>query len=607
MIYFDSKNPLCKYPFGCVEQDSEMTFRIFAKDGVFINSVDLVVYEDGRETPYIFAMAFSCKRGDESEFVANIDINKVGLYWYKFVFHTEVGDIVKDDDGKCYQFTIYKKGYKTPDWIKGGVIYHIFVDRFNKGKDKNAVFDKKGALLKEWGEEVTIKDSDGVFRANDFYGGNFQGIIDKLDYLESLGVTLIYLSPIFKSSSNHRYDTGDYMQIDELLGDEEKFAELIKKADKKGMKIMLDGVFNHTGADSKYFNKFGNYDTLGAYQSKESPYYDWFDFYHFPDKYHCWWGVTVTPTVSQRAVGFRQMIAGKDGVIDKWTKMGVKGWRLDVVDELREDFVCDIRDRVKADGSDNLLIGEVWEDASNKIAYGYRRHYFQGEELDGVMNYPFKEAVLAYATGGNAGDFAKTVMNIVENYPKEALLDTMNLIDSHDTARALSVLSEVDMQGTSKEYRRDYRMDAHTYEFARTRLMLASTLQFMLPGVPSVFYGDEQGMEGYEDPLCRRTLDWNNIDKVLLEHYKKLGKIRKDCLDEMCGDTYFEYDEQGLLIMDRIGGTDMIKTVANNTDTEKSYKAGKKAKDLYNNKNLSADEPIILPPYSFAILRTQKQ
>ncbi|MDE7336932.1 MAG: glycoside hydrolase family 13 protein, partial [Clostridia bacterium] len=316
LIYFDSRNPNCKSPFGSVEQDREMTFRIFVKDGVFVQSVELQIFEDGNDEPYVFPMSFSCKRGDECEFFTKISIVKVGLYWYRFLFRTENGDVFKDNGGSMYQFTVYGKGYVTPDWAKGGIIYHIFVDRFNKGKDDKAVFDKKG-VLKEWGEEVTIVDPDGVFRANDFYGGNFQGIIDKLDYLKSLGVTLIYLSPIFESSSNHRYDTGDYEKTDALLGDEKKFAELIEKAAAKGMGIMLDGVFNHTGADSKYFNKFGNYPTLGAYQSQESEYYDWFDFYKFPDDYHCWWGITVTPTVSQRAKSFRDMIAGKNGVIEK--------------------------------------------------------------------------------------------------------------------------------------------------------------------------------------------------------------------------------------------------------------------------------------------------
>ena len=420
LIYFDSRNPDCKSPFGSVEQDREMTFRIFVKDGVYVQNVELQIFEDGNDVPYVFPMSFSCKRGNESEFFTKISIVKVGLYWYRFLFRTENGDVYKDNDSKMYQFTVYGKKYVTPDWAKGGIIYHIFVDRFNKGEDKNAKFEKNG-VLKKWGEEVTIVDPDGVFRANDFYGGNFQGIIDKLDYLKDLGVNIIYLSPIFKSSSNHRYDTGDYEKVDELLGDETKFGELIEKAEQKGMGIMLDGVFNHTGADSKYFNKFGNYPTLGAYQSQESEYYDWFDFYKFPDEYHCWWGITVTPTVSQRAKSFREMIAGKKGIIEKWTKLGVKGWRLDVVDELREDFVKDIRKAVKKNNSQAVLIGEVWEDASNKVAYSYRRHYFQGEELDGVMNYPFKEATLAYALGGSADSFIETVSAIVENYPRQSL------------------------------------------------------------------------------------------------------------------------------------------------------------------------------------------
>lgn len=578
LIYFDSRNPDCKSPFGSVEQDREMTFRIFVKDGVYVQNVELQIFEDGNDVPYVFPMSFSCKRGNESEFFTKISIVKVGLYWYRFLFRTENGDVYKDNDSKMYQFTVYGKKYDTPDWAKGGIIYHIFVDRFNKGEDKNAKFEKNG-VLKKWGEEVTIVDSDGVFRANDFYGGNFQGIIDKLDYLKDLGVNIIYLSPIFKSSSNHRYDTGDYEKVDELLGDETKFGELIEKAEQKGIGIMLDGVFNHTGADSKYFNKSGNYPTLGAYQSQESEYYDWFDFYKFPDEYHCWWGITVTPTVSQRAKSFREMIAGKKGIIEKWTKLGVKGWRLDVVDELREDFVKDIRKAVKKNNSQAVLIGEVWEDASNKVAYSYRRHYFQGEELDGVMNYPFKEATLAYALGGSADSFIETVSAIVENYPRQSLDTTMNLIDSHDTARALSVLSGIDMSGTDKAYRRDFRMSGDIYELARKRLILASAIQFMLPGIPSIFYGDERGMQGYEDPLCRRTVDWNNCDEEIFAHYKKLGSIRKKYNAQMRGDTYFERAD-GLLVLCRKSGKKIIKTVVNNTDCVKTYYCENIKKDL---------------------------
>ena len=198
------------------------------------------------------------------------------------------------------------------------------------------------------------------------------------------------------------------------------------------------------------------------------------------------------------------------------------------MDELREDFVKDIRKAVKKNNSQAVLIGEVWEDASNKVAYSYRRHYFQGEELDGVMNYPFKEATLAYALGGSEASFIETVSAIVENYPRQSLDTTMNLIDSHDTARALSVLSGIDMSGTDKAYRRDFRMSGDIYELARKRLILASAIQFMLPGIPSIFYGDERGMQGYEDPLCRRTVDWNNCDEEIFAHYKKTRFDKKE-------------------------------------------------------------------------------
>ena len=176
-----------------------------------------------------------------------------------------------------WQLTVYDKSFVVPDTIKGGVIYHIFADRFaHAGKDVQPRY----GYLKKWGEKVTVREPDGSYRANDFFGGNFKGITGKLDYLASLGVTEIYLSPIFESSSNHRYDTGDYMKIDPLLGTEDDFRELITQARKRGIGIILDGVFNHSGADSVYFNQLGHYDSVGAYQSKDSPYYDWYYFRH---------------------------------------------------------------------------------------------------------------------------------------------------------------------------------------------------------------------------------------------------------------------------------------------------------------------------------------
>lgn len=600
-IFFDSNNQCCKTPFGAVSNEQEITFRVFCKNGVFVHNAVVKLYNEEMEGAIMHPLDFVCVRGDESEFCGTVKLSKAGLYWYHFVFDTEKGFVTKNQDGADYQLTVYDKDYQTPDCFKGGVIYHIFVDRFCKGKDKDAIFNKVG-VLKNWDTPLTLVDADGIYRANDFYGGNFQGIIDKLDYLESLGVTTLYLSPIFKSASNHRYDTGDYFQLDELLGTEKKFVELIKKAQKKGMYIMLDGVFNHTGADSRYFNKFNTYDSVGAYQSKQSEYYDWYTFYNFPYDYHCWWGVTVCPTVSKSAKGFRQMLLGQNGVIDKWSKMGVRAWRLDVVDELDEPLVEGIRKAVKSVNPDNLLIGEVWEDASNKISYGYRRHYFQGKQLDGVMNYPFKDAVLNYVMGGNKDYFVSEVMKIVENYPKQSLDATMNLIDSHDTIRAMTLFGKVDNYNMSKSDKRDFKMSQAQYSHAKSVMKIASTLQFLLPGIPAIYYGDEGGMQGFEDPMNRMPMPWDNLDQDLLEHYKILGKIRKDYKEIVCGGIKFEPQEDDLLVMKRFSCDEEIIVVANNSNTVKKYYLFEDSINLLSH-TLFECGWIALMPYSVFILK----
>ena len=424
-----------------------------------------------------------------------------------------------------------------------------------------------------------MKDADGVYRANDFYGGNFQGVIDKLPYLKSLGVTVIYLSPIFRSSSNHRYDTGNYLELDPLLGNEEKFKELIDKAKRKGIYIMLDGVFNHTGADSLYFNKFGTYDSLGAYQSEQSPYYKWYDFINYPDEYRCWWGVTVCPTVNKKAEGYRKLIFGKDGVIDKWSRLGVSAWRLDVVDELPEEFVQQIRIAVKSVSENKLLIGEVWEDASNKISYSKRRHYLLGKELDGVMNYPFKDAVISLARGGRPRAFVEAVNTIIENYPKKSLDCTMTLVGSHDTVRVLNRLSDYNINGLDKFGRAQVMLEGDILATAKARLKIASTLQFFLPGIPSIYYGDESGMQGYEDPLCRRPMNWNNQDTEILGHYKKLGELRKKFRSQVTGSTRL-YESGGIVYLERRAKEKKVVVAVNTSGAAKALNTKKEIKDL---------------------------
>lgn len=575
IFYYNSRDIKYKKPFGSVASESEVRFRIEAKDGIYVNNIKLVLTLDGGEDVY-YTMDFVEKKKHISVFEVKFKIDNAGLYWYRFVADTEVGELhfgknekgELSKSGESFQLTVYDKNYVTPQNQKGGVIYHIFVDRFKKGDDPACVWKKSG-VLKKWDEEVTIVDPDGVFRANDFYGGNLQGIIDELDYLQELGVTMLYLSPIFKSSSNHRYDTGDYMTIDELLGDEDSFIRLVERAKEKGIGIMLDGVFNHTGSDSLYFNKFRTYDSFGAYQGIKSPYYDWYTFINYPDEYACWWGITVTPTVNKHNESYKRFIFGDGGVLDKWTKLGIEGWRLDVVDELDIDFVNSIRERVKKVNDKAYVIGEVWEDASNKIAYSQRRPYFLGKQLDGVMNYPFKEAILKYVRNKDNNTFINNIMSIYENYPLQSLNCCMNFLGTHDTVRAINSLSDHHIHGTSKHDRLKAKLSISERALAKARLKLASVLQYALPGIPSVYYGDEIGLEGYEDPINRKPFPWDKMDLELLNHYKMLGGLRRDYKDIFAGEMEI-MQKDGVLYITRHNNGKSIHFIINNSHTDKT-------------------------------------
>ncbi len=532
-----------------------------------------------------FEMPLAKREGGEDIFEITFTLDEWGIYMYRFEAELEGGDIAffgRGADGKAkrqdwlpeWQLTVSKRAYKTPNWAKSGVIYHIFADRFCRVGESD--FKKQGRLHTYWTDRPDIAEPLKEYRADDFFGGNIKGILSRLGYLKSLGVTLIYLSPIFESSSNHRYDTGDYLKIDELFGTEEEFDTLVREAGRLGIGIMLDGVFNHTGADSRYFNKYGTYDSLGAYQSPKSPYFDWYTFKHYPTVYDCWWGSTVVPTVNKSAEGYKKLILADGGVIDKWTKKGVKGWRLDVVDELPIDFTTELCRRIKSEGEDTLIIGEVWEDASNKISYDKWRPYFMGEQLDGVMNYPFKRAILSLATGGSSAAFREEITRILENYPKQSLDVLLNLIDSHDTVRALTALSGVPAP-ESKLQRADFKLGDEEYRLARERLIFASTLQFTLPGVPCVYYGDEAGMQGFEDPLNRGAYPWGREDETLLAHYRALGRMRAKYADILQGETTFE-DDDALVVFRRRSEAGEMTVLANPSDVAVRRKiAGKDA------------------------------
>ena len=489
-----------------------------------------------------------------------------------------------------------------PKTIEVGVIYHAFVDRFAKAGE--AVQPRYG-YLKDWDQKVTICEPDGSYRANDFYGGNFKGITSKLDYLASLGVTELYLSPIFEATSNHRYDTGDYLKIDPLLGTEEDFRNLIAEAKKRGIGVILDGVFNHSGADSVYFNQLGHYDSLGAYQSWDSPYHDWYYFDRFPDEYHSWWGCKVVPTLNKSAAGYRDLLFREGGVIDKWTGFGIDGWRLDVVDELPTDFVDLLRAAIKKANKDAVVIGEVWEDASTKVSYGTLRPYLTKGELDGVMNYPFKEAILSFCSYGGARAFGTKVMRIYENYPQDVLNSSMTLIGTHDTVRAINALSGVDVSFTSKEQRLNMTLSDEAYRLAKRRLKIASLLQFLLPGVPSVYYGDEAGLQGYEDPMNRAPYPWGKEDEELVAHYRFLGGLRKKYKEVLLGGM--DVREQGeLLILHRFKEGKNLFAVVNPTFENRilTFRRSRAAKDVVSGKTLRSGDTAEVKALDFLLLES---
>ena len=464
-----------------------------------------------------------------------------GLFFYEILFlrgfHTLFTDSVNNADFRLsehsanrFRLLVYAKDFRTPAWFHGGIMYHIFLDRFFRGK--GAVKLREDAILNEdWEKGIPqfAKKAGDPLSNNVFFGGNLWGVAQKLDYLQSLGVTVLYLSPLFESASNHRYDTADYEKIDDLLGGEAAFSHLIKEAHARGMKVIIDGVFNHTGDDSKYFNRRKHYDTVGAYQSPSSPYADWYTFLKFPNDYEAWWGIEIMPRLNHASENCRHYFTGKDGIAAKMLRAGADGWRLDVADELCDEFLDELNETVKTESNgEAILIGEVWENAVDKIAYGKRRSYFRGHQLDSVMNYPFRNAVIAFLQNGDAETFVNILTEIYATYPVTVSNALMNLLGTHDTERILTLLGDT-TAGAGKENAElaNLRLSPKARKEALVKIKIASALQFTVYGVPSVYYGDEAGLEGYHDPFCRMPFPWGRENRDLTAHYRALGQMRK--------------------------------------------------------------------------------
>ena len=560
--YFDSRDPACKSPFGAVPCGTEVSFAVFCTDEENIVSGALHVTEEfaGREQTVPLTLSGGAWR------CVYAAPRRPELAWYRFSLRRRSGETVTLAQR---QLTVYEEYGAAPDWFGRGVSYQIFPDRFCRSRLPDAaglVGDR--TVHENWQDTPEYRpDERGEIRNRDFFGGDLAGIISKLDYLKSLGVTTLYLNPIFEAASNHRYNTADYMAIDPMLGTEEDFRALCREAHARGMRVLLDGVFNHTGSASRYFNADGFYPDLGAAQSKDSPYYNWYHFSHWPDSYDAWWGIKTLPAVEENQASYRDfIIRSEDSVVRHWLRCGADGWRLDVADELPDDFIAELRQAMDAEKPDCLLLGEVWEDGSNKIAYDRRRKYLLGRETHGLMNYPFRTAALDWLCGGDAAAFRESMEQLRENYPSPAFYSAMNFLSTHDTPRILTLLGG-EPTPADKAERAAAQLSPAGRELARRRLMLGALLLYTFPGSPTVYYGDEAGMEGYEDPLNRRAFPWGAEDEELLRWYRKLGQLRGGRPSLQQGDICYLYaDGSGLALRRQWDGE--VTTAAMNSGKE---------------------------------------
>ncbi|MDL2288899.1 glycoside hydrolase family 13 protein [Oscillospiraceae bacterium OttesenSCG-928-F05] len=575
MDTFHSRDAAYRSPFGAVSAGTEVRFSVRPPADRFPLRAFLCYTPDGGAT---HEMTMEKKGEAEGRvlFSCGLKTTEVGLIWYYFRFENDGGSFYYGNnpaqtggrgawsggtEPPAFQLTVYAPELEVPAWFGEGVIYHIFPDRYHRTAvpDAGDYPSRPGYLgrtvHKNWADLPSFHPHEvtGEVENRDFFGGNLAGVREKLPYIKSLGVTCIYFSPIFEAYSNHRYDTGDYLKVDPMFGTNEEFEVFCAEAGAMGIRVILDGVFNHTGDDSRYFNRRGTYEETGAYQSTASPYYPWYTFERHPDRYSSWWGIETLPQTNEQEPSYLEFIAGgEDAVIRRWLRAGASGWRLDVADELPDVFIQALFRAARAEKADAVLIGEVWEDASNKISYDKRRRYILGGALDGVMNYPFRQAVLAFLGGGPAERFREAMEQLRENYPWPVLCGSMNLLGTHDTARVLTVLGSTVQDYTGSKEDRAYRMlPEGRREQARDLLKLGALLQFVMPGAPVVYYGDEAGMEGYEDPLNRRGFPWGREDAELVRFYKRLGAARGAIEALKRGSITYLTAEGPLLVIER--------------------------------------------------------
>ena len=602
----DTRKSEYRFPYGAVCCGETVTLTVKILSGRVLRS-RLILWSDD-ETEEL-----PMERSGDRFTVSFAAPERAQAMWYCFRLETEQGvhwlspdetefiGRLSGSGGSGFRLTVYERGFETPEWFRQSVMYQIFPDRFALSEDDTA--ERGIAYHRSLGQTPELHGStdeevrwqprefERAYSPDDFYGGTLMGIEDRLPYLKELGISCIYLNPIVEARSNHRYDTSDYSRPDPVLGTMEDFERLCRRAGEYGIHIILDGVFSHTGADSRYFDRYGHYGG-GACSGEASEYYPWYDFRSFPEDYRCWWGFKDLPEVDEKNEKWqRDVVTGKNSVVKSWLRHGASGWRLDVADELPDDVLEKIRTAVKEEAPDAPIIGEVWEDAVIKESMGGRRRYALGTALDSVMNYPFRLAVLDFIHGRTSAYQLRDFLIAQQmNYPKPMYYSLMNLLGSHDVDRLRSALAtDVVIRSLSREEQLTLEFTPEALHRALKLEKLCAAIQFSIPGVPSIYYGDEQGMCGVCDPFNRRF--FKEGERELYDYYRVLAEKRNSSDALRTGKALFMAENSHVLMIlryiedgkDAFGNPSengVFLAVINRGSTDASYSADCTAEGL---------------------------
>lgn len=514
------------------ETENGTNYKVEVKVPMSLGWIDnmTIIVDKGNEQLPIKLNYKKLENGDVY-FESDVFLETRAVYHYHFECLTNGEEMTfKDENNENWKISV---NFKTSAWAKGGIMYHIFADRYNRGVEEKKSMPRR-TVYKSFDDDMIIgPNEEGIWNA-DFYGGDLKGIEKELDYIKSLGTSIIYLSPIVYSQSNHRYDTSDYEMVDPYAGTNEDLKNLCQSVHQKGMHIILDAVFNHTGNDSKYFNEYNTFDVVGAYQSKDSkyaPFYRTINNDNHP-QYDYWWGMKNLPVCDGHSKEWQEYIFGEKGIIDKWFALGIDGLRLDVADELTDEFIEGIRTACKRNKEDSFILGEVWKNPM-RMNRGYLE---SGKGMDSVMNYHFADALIRYFKYADVDKLATIIKEIKRDYPDETINTLMNFTSTHDISRPINIFASNDFKQDGEwawnlktedlGYCKNRILTKEEYEHGKELYeSYVYTLAFM-PGILSIFYGDEIGMQGLGNLANRKPFSRKNQDKELLDFFKYIGTIR---------------------------------------------------------------------------------